>query len=98
MGTISVRLDEQTLKDLEMIREDAKADRSEIIRRLLDKALKEAKLEKAMELLRKQETSIGKASEIAGVTIYEIIEAMKKYGVHIGYTVEDLRRDMKRFK
>lgn len=41
MGTISVKLDEQTLKDLEMLREDAKADRSEIIRRLLNKALKE---------------------------------------------------------
>lgn len=98
MGTISVRLDEQTLKDLEMLREDVKADRSEIIERLLNKALKEEKLEKAMELLRKQKISIGKASEMAGITIYEIIEVMKKYGVHLGYSIEDLRKDMKRFK
>lgn len=98
MGTISVRLDEQTLKDLEMLREDVKADRSEIIERLLNKALKEEKLEKAMELLRKQKISIGKASEMAEITIYEIIEGMKKYGVHLGYSIEDLRKDMKRFK
>lgn len=98
MGTISVRLDKQTLKDLEMLREDVKADRSEIIERLLNKALKEEKLEKAMELLRKQKISIGKASEMAEITIYEIIEGMKKYGVHLGYSIEDLRKDMKRFK
>lgn len=51
-----------------------------------------------MELLRKQKISIGKASEMAEVTIYEIIEVMRKYGVHLGYSIEDLRKDAKRFE
>lgn len=96
MATISVRVDDGTLRDLELLREDAKADRSEVVRRLLDKAIKGAKLERAMDLLRKRKISVGKAAELAGVTIYEIVEAMPKYGVHLGYSVDELRRDIKR--
>ena len=96
MATISVRIDEDMLRDLELLREDARADRSEVVRRLLVGAIKQAKLERAMNLLREHKISIGRAAELAGVTLYEIIEALPKYGVHLGYTVEELRRDTKR--
>lgn len=97
MATISVRVDGDMLRDLELLRKDAKVDRSEVIRRLLDRALKEIKFERATQLLREHKISIGKAAELAGVTIYEIIGAMKKYGIEIGYSMEELRRDTKRF-
>jgi len=97
MATISVRVDDDTLRDLELLREDSKVDRSEVIRRLLDKAIKNAKLERAMQLLRERKISTGKAAELAGVTLYEIIEAMGKYDVYVDYTPEDLRRDLRRF-
>ncbi len=96
MAIISVRIDDETLRDLELLREDAKADRSEVIRRLLDKAIKDAKLERAMDLLRERKISIGRAAELAGATIYEIVETMPKYGVHLGYTIDELRKDLKR--
>jgi len=95
MATISVRVDEDMLRDLELLREGAKVDRSEVVRKLLDKAIKEAKLEQAMQLLRERKVSIGRAAELAGVTIYEIIEAMPKHGVHLGYTMNELRKDIK---
>lgn len=95
MATISVRIDDDTLRDLELLRKDAKADRSEVVRRLLDRAIRDAKLERAMQLLREGKVSIGKAAELAGTTLYEIVEAMPKHGVHLGYTMEDLRRDTK---
>ncbi|MEA1904654.1 MAG: UPF0175 family protein [Candidatus Hadarchaeota archaeon] len=95
MATISVRIDDDTLRDLELLRKDAKADRSEVVRRLLDRAIRDAKLERAMQLLREGKVSIGKAAELAGTTLYEIVEATPKHGVHLGYTMEDLRRDTK---
>jgi predicted HTH domain antitoxin len=95
MTTISVRIDDDTLRDLELLRKDAKADRSEVVRRLLDRAIRNAKLERAMQLLRERKISIGKAAELAGATLYEIMEAMPKHGVQLGYTMEDLRRDVK---
>lgn len=97
MATISVRVDDDTLRDLELLREGAKVDRSEVVRRLLDRAIREAKLERAMQLLRERKISIGKAAELAGITIYEVIEAMGRYDVYFDYTPEDLRRDLRRF-
>ena len=96
MATISVRVNNDTLRDLELLCEDTKADRSEVVRRLLDRAIKDAKLERVMVLLQKRKISIGKAAELAGVTVYEIVEKMPEYGVHLGYTVDELRRDLKR--
>ncbi len=97
MPTVSVRLDEKTIKDLEFLKKDFQIDRSEVVRRLLKKGLKQAKMEKALELLRQHKISIGKASKIAEVTIYEMIQLCKEHEIHIGYSQEDLKRDLERF-
>lgn len=97
MPTVSVRLNEKTIKDLELIKKDYQIDRSEVVRRLLEKGLKQAKTEKALELLRQHKISIGKAAKIAEITIYEMIELSKKHEIHIGYNQEDLKRDLKHF-
>lgn len=97
MPTISVRLDKAALKEIEFLMREYRADKSEVMRRLLDRGLRQAKLEKALELLRQHKISIGKAAKLAGVTIYEMIELCKKHDVHIGYSKEDLKRDLERF-
>jgi predicted HTH domain antitoxin len=98
MPTVSVRLDNQIIKDIEFLMRDYKADRSEVIRRLLDRGLRQAKIEKVLELLRQHKISIGKAAKFADVTLYEMIDLCKKHEIHIGYTKDDLRRDLERFK
>ncbi len=98
MPTISVRLAKAALKEIEFLMREYRADKSEVMRRLLDRGLRQAKLEKALELLRQHKISIGKAARFAGVTIYEMIELCKKHDVHIGYSKEDLKRDLERFR
>lgn len=98
MPAISVRLDKDTLKEVEFLTKEYKTDKSEVVRRILDKGLKQAKLEKALELLRQHKISVGKAAKLAGVTIYEMVELCKKNEIHVGYTKEDLMRDLERFK
>ena len=97
MPTVSMRLDKDTLKEVEFLMKELKADKSEVMRRLLDKGLKQAKIEKVIEMLREHKISIGKAAELAGVTLYEIIDLCKQKDIPLGYTVEDLKRDVKRF-
>lgn len=97
MPTVSVRLDRETLKEIEFLMKEYKTDKSEVIRRLLDRGLKQAKLEVVLDLLRRHKISIGRAAELVGVTIYEMIELCRKNEIHIGYTEEDLRRDLERF-
>ncbi len=97
MPTISMRLDKHTLKEVEFLMKEYKTDKSEVMRRLLDRGLKQAKLEKVLELLRQHKISIGKAAKLAGVTIYEMIELCRKHEIHVGYTKDDLKHDLERF-
>ncbi|MDI6902516.1 MAG: UPF0175 family protein [Methanocellales archaeon] len=96
-ATVSVRLDDEMIKDIELLKEESQVDRSELVRRLLDRALKQAKIEKAIELLREHKISIGKASELAEMTLYEMIELCKTHDIHIGYSLEDMKKDLDRF-
>ena len=79
------------------IEDELKTDRSEVIRRLLDQSIKEWKIKRVIELLRKGEISIGKAAELAGITLYEMIKIADDSGILIGYSEKDLAKDVKRF-
>ncbi len=95
--TISVRLDDKLVKEVKQIGHEMKSDRSEVIRRLLDQAVKEWKINKAIELLRKEEISVGRAAEIADVTLYEMLRLAADSGILLGYSEKDLEKDLKRF-
>lgn len=95
--TVSVRLDEKMVREVGHIGEELKSDRSEVIRRLLYQAVKEWKIKRAVELLRGEEISIGKAAEVAGITLYEMMKIADDFGVLLGYSEKDLARDTKRF-
>ncbi len=97
MPTVSVRLDNSIIRDIEFLMRDYKADRSEVVRRMLDRGLRQAKLEKVLEMLRQHKISMGKAAKLADVTLYELIDLCKEHDIHIGYTKGHLKRDLERF-
>ncbi len=91
--TISVRLEDETVKELKEIKKQYKSAMSEILRKILEIGIKQLKIQMALQLLREGKISIGKASEVAGVTIYEMLEEMKKNEIPYGYSLEDLKSD-----
>lgn len=92
--TVSVRLDEKTVRELEELAKEFKTDRSEALRRVLADGLKHAKLRRVTELLRQERISIGRAAELAEVSLYEILEVMEEERIPYGYSKEDLERDL----
>jgi predicted HTH domain antitoxin len=92
--TISVRLDEKTLRELEELAKEFKTDRSEALRRALAEGLKQAKFRRVVELLRQEKVSIGKAAELAEMSIYEMLEVIEREKIPYGYSKEDLERDL----
>jgi predicted HTH domain antitoxin len=52
-------------------------------------------LEQALALLREGKITRAKAAELAGVSIYEIIELAAKQGIPISYDKEDLEQDLR---
>ena len=92
--TVSVRISEETLAEVDRLADRLKTDRSEALRRFLERGLREARLDVALELLRESRVSMGRAAELAGVTLYEMLDLARQRGVPSGYGPQDLDRDL----
>lgn len=93
--TISVRLGKDLEKELWKVEKKWHIDRSEIIRRLLAKAIHEWKIQNALEDLAAHRISLGKAAEMADISIWEMLEIVKEKRIDwIGITPEDIDRDI----
>ena len=93
--TISVRFDKDIQRDLSKIEKKWRADRSEVIRRLLAVAIKNWKIDNFLSEIREHKTSVGKAAEECGLSIWEMLEILKDKNIDwVGYNEEDLKRDL----
>lgn len=95
---IATRVDKDLLAQIKEIEKEMKADRAEVIRRLLGEGIKKHQLDKAMTMLRNGNVTISKAAEIAGVSIWEMMEVMREKQIPVPYDEEDLRKSLKRIK
>jgi len=93
--TVSVRLSEESLREVDRLAERLKTDRSETLRRFIERGLREALIDDALDRLRRGKVSIGRAAEIAGVTLYEMLDLARRHHIPSGYGPEDLEKDLR---
>ena len=87
MITISTRLDEELLKEIEEIVEKKGIDRSDAIRQLLKIGIKEYKLKEVLNSIRERKITIWKAAEI---TYREMFQKLKQHNIPFPMTKESL--------
>ena len=90
----ATRVDEDIMAQIKEIEKETQADRAEVIRRLLDEGVKQYRLRKAIALLHDGKVTVSRAAEIAGVSIWDIIEVMRTKRIPIQHTVDDLRKSL----
>lgn len=93
--TVSVRLSKETLAEVDRLAARLKTDRSEALRRFIERGLREARLDEALDLLRREKVSVGRAAEMAGITLYEMLDLVKVHRIPSGYGPDDLERDLR---
>ncbi|WP_254521587.1 UPF0175 family protein [Natrinema caseinilyticum] len=96
MKTVTTRIpeaDEEALADLE---EEMSADRSEVLRRLIRQGLSDWRRERALEQFRDHEITLRTAADRADVSYVEMLTLAAEEGIDVGYTTEDLERDLDR--
>lgn len=96
MKTVTTRLPEEDAERLEELEAELSADRSEVLRRLIRQGLDEWRREKALEKLEAHEVTVRKAADIAGISYVEMLTLAFEAGIDVGYTGEDLERDLDR--
>ena len=92
---ISARLPKDRIKLIEEIAHEEKVDKSTILDRALEHYTREWSLKKALELYRNGTITLSRAAEIAGLSIWEIIDTLEKRKIILQYDAEDLEEDMK---
>ena len=88
--TVSIRLEADDYNFLRTLAETDKEDLSTAIRDLVARG----RVFLALERYREGKASLGKAAEVAGLSISEMLDALAEHGVEADFHVEDYRKSI----
>ena len=92
--TMSVRMDEENYDFLHRLSKEEKADLSTAVRELVDKG----RIMMAVERYGEGRASLGRAAELAGVRLGDMIEILSRYGIRSNLEQEDYRRGLEHLR
>lgn len=92
--TMSIRMDKENYEFLTKLSKAEKGDLSKAVRELVYRG----RLMLAVERYKKSEVSLGRAAELAGVPVGEMINILADYGVKANLDREDYRQGVKNLK
>ena len=91
MEVLTTRIPNDLLEAIREIERDERAERAEVVRRLLDRAVHEWKLAKALRMVSEGRWTVRRAAKFASLSYHEVLEKMAEQGVDSGPTVKELR-------
>jgi len=94
LEAVTTRLPRDMLREVERLAQNEKVDRSELIRRLLDFALQQKRIDEAARAYQEGKVTLWKAAEIAGISLRKMMELVRTKKITVSYTLDDLRRDI----
>lgn len=96
--TVTTRVEEDLAKIIDSIAEREGMDRSTVIRRFLSKAVKDWLVERSLEEYEGGKVTLWQAARKCGLSLWEMINEVRKREIHVPYSLEDLREDLKAFE
>ena len=93
MPTISARLSDDELAELERVAELLDDDRSTTIRKALEEGLAELRIREAVGRYQQGDVAVTEASRIAGLSVAEWLEVARERNLTTQLSAADLRRD-----
>lgn len=96
MKTVTTCIPEDDEKALAALEDAQSADRSEVLRRLIRQGLDDWRKEQALDRLREHTNTLRSAAERADVSLVEMLTLAAEEGIDVGYTTDDLERDLDR--
>lgn len=96
--TVTTRVEEELARIIDSIAKREGMDRSTVIRRFLLKAVKDWLIDRSLDEYEKGKLTLWQAAEKCGLSIWEMVDEVKKRDIHVPYTLEDLKEDLKAFE
>lgn len=93
--TVTTRIEDELAKAIDEVAKREGMDRSTVIRRFLSKAMKDWLIERSLEDYEEGKATLWQAATICGLSLWEMISEVRKREIHVPYTLEELREDLK---
>lgn len=99
MQSVQIRLDRAELKELEGLQKEFKRSRSEVTRRALAEGLKVLKMQLALDRYAREEITLVRAAQYAGVSISQMADAAAARGIpYFRYPASELEQDARKLR
>ena len=92
--TMSIRMDPDNFEFLNKLSKEESGDVSKAVRELV----KKGRLMLAVERYKKNQVSLGRAAELAGLTLGEMINVLSEYGVKSNLEKEDYLKGLENLR
>ena len=96
MEVLTTRIPDDLLRDIREIEKDERSERAEVVRKLLDRAVHEWKLNKALRMVHEGRWTVRRAASFSGISYHEFLEKMTDAGIDSGPTLKELRESLDR--
>lgn len=94
-ATISTRIEEKTLAEIDELSKEKQMDRASLLRNLIVEGLSIEKKKKVLGMYKDRKISLAKAAEILGIDLWSMIDMLKEENLYLDYSEEDLKEDLK---
>jgi len=95
MKVKTIRLREDKIREIDRIAKEEGKQVSEVLREIVEKGLREYKIERAIEKYQGGMLSQGAAAEEAGLTIQEFHQELRKRGFTLRTDIEIIKEELK---
>ena len=91
--TVSVRIDKEEINEINEISKLERKTKSNILREVLEKGIKEKRLEMALEKFRNNEATAWKAARMADIPLSKFLDILVEKKIDFHYGLKELRED-----
>jgi len=91
---VTARVSEDLYEAIEDLRAEEHLDRSTAVARLLERGVEDWRIDTAVRRYRDGEISVGRATEIADVSLWRFLDILDDRGVEANYTEGDFEADL----
>lgn len=95
MEVLSVRVPREVKDELERLAKLERRDKAEIAREILVNGVRERRIKVALKLYSEGKVTLWKAAELAGLSLWEMIEELERRGVELQYGLRELEEDLR---
>ena len=95
MPLVSTRIPQEMTRELNWYSKKENVGKTIALRRILERGLREIRLEYALDLYQKGKISLMKASEVADISLWEVLDIVREKKIPMYYTLKDVEDDIK---